>query len=545
MVLDEGAVRLGGRCRVRDLVNVSESVGLELAGDPAGGDTPVTRTVLFDPLAALRPVPGAVLLGVGLAAQLVDVSAVLAEAATAGYAALVVRRGTLAAGPGLAAEADGHRLVLLTVDDDADWLGVEARLRAAILAAAQLAGGVPAIATGDLFAVAEAISDSVGGAVVIEDADLRVLAYSSGQYPIDEPRRNAILGRRVPFAPENPGQYRQVYQSASVCRIKAVGTDLDRLGVAIRSGDEVIGSLWVTVPPAGLRAGSERHLTDVAPVVAVHLLRARQSEDLARRQRSEAAAELISGGGDLRDAATVLGFVPGAPVAAMTIAAVTPAQRLIARRQRFAALVELTCQSRKLVVGVAGAGDLVQVLCSAPTLSAPDDLIAAAEAIVGSARSALELTAVVGIGPVVTAVPQIRASAQRSAKVATLLRREPGLPAVATHRQMADRTSFADLAAAAADDPRLVSERVGEIRAHDLQFGTDFAELLRVYLRNWRDATRTAAALGVHPNTVRYRLGRIAAIFGVDLADPDQVLPIWLGLEVHKRSGEPAPPPRE
>ena len=94
MVLDDGAVRLGGRCRVRDLVNVSESVGLELAGDPAGGDTPVTRTVLFDPLAALRPVPGAVLLGVGLAAQLVDVSAVLAEAATAGYAALVVRRGT-------------------------------------------------------------------------------------------------------------------------------------------------------------------------------------------------------------------------------------------------------------------------------------------------------------------------------------------------------------------------------------------------------------------------------------------------------------------
>lgn len=542
MALEGAAVRFGGRCRVRDLLNVSESVGLRLEGDPAGRDTPVTRTVLFDPLATPRPVPGAVLLGVGLAAHLVDIPAVLAGAADAGYAALVVRRLTLISCPDLIVAARAHRLAVLTVDDDADWLGVEAQLRAAILAAAQLAGGVPAIGTGDLFALAEAISDSVGGAVVIEDADLRVLAYSSGEYPIDAPRRNAILGRRVPFAPENPGQYRQVYRSASVCRIPAVGTDLDRLGVAIRSGDEVIGSLWVTVPPTGLRPGAQRHLTDVAPVAAVNLLRARQSEDVARRQRSEAAAALISGGGDLRDAATVLGFAPGAPVAAMTIAAIAPAQRLIARRQRFASLIELNCQSRKLVVGVAGVGDLVQVVCSAPTLSGSDDLIAVAEAIVGSARSALELAAVVGIGPVVAAAPQIRGSARRSAQVATLLRRESALPRVATHRQMADRTSFADLAAAAADDPRLVSERVGEIRAHDERFGTGFAELLRLYLRNWRDATRTAAVLGVHPNTVRYRLGRIEALFGVDLADPDQVLPIWLGLEV-RRLAEPGQPP--
>lgn len=529
MAINGGSAGIGGRCRVRDLLNVTGPVDLRLAG--GSRDNAVTRTALFDPTAPLRPAPFAVLIGVGLTPRLVDVAAVLAEAAAAGHTALVLRASALVEAPELAGLADDHRVALLTVGDGVDWLGVEAQVRAAILAAAHRDGAPP---VGDLFSLAEAISDSVGGAVVIEDVNLRVLAYSSGEYPIDENRRNAILGRRVPFAPENPGQYRQVYQSSTVCEVPAVGGDLDRLGVALRSGDEVIGSLWVTVPANGLNPGASRHLADVAPLVAAHLMRARQTEDLARQQRSEAAAELVAGSGDLRDAAAVLGFSPGAPMAAMTIAAVSPAQRLIARQQRFAALVELNCQSRKLAVGVTGASDLVHVVCSAKRLADSQDLVVTAEAIRRSARTALELDVVIGVGPVAATAAGLRSSAQSSAKVATLLRREPELAPIATHRQLTDRTSFADLAAAAAETPGLVSARVDEIRSHDEGFGTGYAELLRVYLRNWRDATRTAAELGVHPNTVRYRLRRISETFGVELADPDQMLPIWLGLEVRR-----------
>ncbi|MFF1687838.1 MULTISPECIES: helix-turn-helix domain-containing protein [unclassified Streptomyces] len=38
---------------------------------------------------------------------------------------------------------------------------------------------------------------------------------------------------------------------------------------------------------------------------------------------------------------------------------------------------------------------------------------------------------------------------------------------------------------------------------------------------NYRDIASTAAALGVHPNTGRYRVERIQATFGLDLADLD------------------------
>ena len=52
--------------------------------------------------------------------------------------------------------------------------------------------------TGDLFALANAVALMVGGATTIEDRQSNVLAYSSADDPIDTPRRETILGRKVP-----------------------------------------------------------------------------------------------------------------------------------------------------------------------------------------------------------------------------------------------------------------------------------------------------------------------------------------------------------
>ncbi|MGP4090253.1 hypothetical protein, partial [Streptomyces sp. KR55] len=51
----------------------------------------------------------------------------------------------------------------------------------------------------DLFDIVDAAARLIGGPVVVEDVDFRVLAYSTvaGQ-PNDEARRSAILNRRTP-----------------------------------------------------------------------------------------------------------------------------------------------------------------------------------------------------------------------------------------------------------------------------------------------------------------------------------------------------------
>lgn len=537
MEVTERSLRLGGRCRVRDLLIALRGASLTLVTDDAGLDLTVSRTLLFDPVEAVHTAPEGVLLGVGVDRRFLDPLTVVAQASEAQIAAMVIKASALRVSPELVATANDCGLALLTVDDMIDWLTVDTHIRSAVYATTHAGGPLQSVPSGDLFSLAEAIADTVGGAAAIEDMNLRVLAYSVGQHPIDEDRRSGILGRRVPTAPEHPGQYREVYQSRSVCRIPGAPGGLERLAVAVRAGTEIIGSIWVVIPSDGLREGAERQLADVAPVAALHLLRARHAEDLVRQQRTEAAEALVAGSGDLRNAVLVLGFHPDSAVVVMTIALTSPDDRRTARHDRLVSLVTMNCESRRLSVGVAGAGDLLHVVCSALHLGSADDILQVAEAIRRAARSSLDLDAVIGIGPVVSAAHRIGHSAECAAKVATLLRRVAELPRIATYRQMADRTSFVDLAAAAIDDPRTISARVVEILKHDAERSTAYAELLRTYLRSWRDATRTATALEIHPNTVRYRLNRLSATFGIDLDDPDQLLPIWVGLEVQSLTG--------
>lgn len=57
---------------------------------------------------------------------------------------------------------------------------------------------------------------------------------------------------------------------------------------------------------------------------------------------------------------------------------------------------------------------------------------------------------------------------------------------------------------------------------------------LRTTLRTWLSLhgswDRSAVALGVHRNTVRQRIGRAAALLGVDLDDMDVRTELWLAL---------------
>ena len=78
----------------------------------------------------------------------------------------------------------------------------------------------PALANtrlGDLFALANAVASTVGGATAIVDSRQSIIAYSTveGQ-PIDETRRNSILGLRVPSRPATDDEYRAVHGASGV-----------------------------------------------------------------------------------------------------------------------------------------------------------------------------------------------------------------------------------------------------------------------------------------------------------------------------------------
>ncbi|MET9462969.1 helix-turn-helix domain-containing protein [Streptomyces canus] len=54
-------------------------------------------------------------------------------------------------------------------------------------------------------------------------------------------------------------------------------------------------------------------------------------------------------------------------------------------------------------------------------------------------------------------------------------------------------------------------------------------------LSGFGNVAEAATRLGVHPNTLRYRLRRTADLFDISLDDPDDRLSLWLQLRLTHR----------
>jgi len=78
----------------------------------------------------------------------------------------------------------------------------------------------------------------------------------------------------------------------------------------------------------------------------------------------------------------------------------------------------------------------------------------------------------------------------------------------------------------------MVDAVLGPLLQADAQEGSDYVRTLRGWLAQDRHLERSAAALHVHPNTVRYRISRAQQILGLDLKSVDNRFQIDLALRV-------------
>jgi len=79
----------------------------------------------------------------------------------------------------------------------------------------------------------------------------------------------------------------------------------------------------------------------------------------------------------------------------------------------------------------------------------------------------------------------------------------------------------------------LVTQALEPLVAADRQSGSEYLKTLHTYLSADRHLERAACELHVHVNTLRYRLGKIQELLGVDLHDVDARFVLELALRVH------------
>lgn len=457
--------------------------------------------------------PHDLVLGVGVVTPEAAVDLV-GDAAAAGAGGVVLRR-VLARRVTVRDRARGDGIALVELAEQASWAHLVWLLRGIIDRAAVGPGRRgEAPVQDDLFALADAAAAAVDAPVTIEDAQSRVLAYSSRQDLADPARVLTIVGRRVPrevlATLRAQGVFRRLARSAEPVFVPASGGTKPRLVIPVRAGGEWLGSIWAVVeerPPAALVA----QLVQTSSVVALHLLRLRAQADLPRRVAADRLRGALSG--------TTEGaqeWLPGSPWRVIALGGEGDPGRLLD-------LLESMCRrhgwSQPLLTDLDGR---VYAVVRDAEDSSPGTWGWLA-AMIGQARDeALALTARAGRAASTPGqLPRSKGEAQETDRI--VVQSSP----VATHDEVWAEVTISRASAALAGEPL---GPLAILRSHDDEHGSDYLRTLAAWLDHPGAPTRAARSIHVHPNTLRYRMNRIADLAGLDLDDATVRLAVRLQL---------------
>jgi hypothetical protein len=454
--------------------------------------------------------PCAVVLGVGADPSGGDALALVDRAGRAGACAVVVRGDDLP--KRLVELAARSGVTVLAVPAEMPWGQLYSLLRTALSGAGGGPGsGAEGVAVGDLFALANAVAVVVGAPVTIEDPQWRVLAYSNLGQPVDEPRRETIMGRRPPpewqAKIEAAGVMLALRRGEGAVRFEHDGIQ-PRVAVPVRAGKELLGSIWAA---GTLDAAEEEELVQAGRLAAVHMVAHRASEDLERRSRGAEVREVLEGrataarlgGFGSRRAWSVIAFEPAAP------------EGWDGDPDRVLSLLGLFAENVDRDARCAQVGDRLWALIPVTVGDRDDRLRELATRVVERAEQVLAERLRAGIGCSVdrlTGIPRSRQAAEQAlAVLAGRGGRVAHIDDVRPHALLMELLAVASTQLALDEGP---------IAA----LAEEPARTLRIWLDCHGDVAAAAARLGIHTNTLRYRLKRIAESTAMDFGDPDQRL---------------------
>ncbi|HEY4026914.1 MAG TPA: helix-turn-helix domain-containing protein [Candidatus Dormibacteraeota bacterium] len=524
---------------LRALVDALGSTVLEVAAAPRGMDVELSGgLIIHDPAEQLEAGPGDLVVAIGLVPS-PEASRLLSDLAGAGVAGLVVKRQVGGSNLGLHARHAG--IALLTVPPGSAWAQVVLLLSSALARVDFGVGGerLSGLDSHDLFAVANVIGELVNAPITIEDTRSRVLAFSSRQEEADAARAASILGRKVPdeymARLQGRGVFRRLLTERGVVHAEDIAPDvIPRAAVAIRAGDEVLGSIWVATRRP-LRLEQEQQLIQAANFVALHLLRHRLAAGEDTILEKELVGTILRGGDLAHDAARRLNLLAaGYRVIAVKVdgeGAPGAGTTALNRCQNLLALHLSSVSGRTATALIDGVAYAIVPVPAHPS-GLRSSLLRAAEQFVAGAAKLTRTRVVAALGDEVAgvdAIPGSRESADEVLRVLLTARRDLTVADLADVRASVLLQRFANVCE---DGPALGASPLAILQEHDRRYHTAHVATCRAYLDAFGDVDAAARILDIHPNTVRYRLRQIRELPGVQLDDPTERLALMLELRL-------------
>lgn len=538
---------------LQEMVTALDSAVVQLVEAPNGADVALASAALVDAadLDAVagppNPLPDVYLLvGVPEADAVAWLGRVAKRRPDQRPAAVMAK---IADTPALRAAARGAGVALAAIHPKARWdhvlalvqqmLGRARRTTATALESADLLD-----ADTDLFDLAQVVAANAGGMVSIEDAQSKVLAYSASDESADELRTLSILGREGPReylrALEQWGVFERLRRTDEVIDIPAhdeLGTRR-RLVVGIRrtagdrSAPQMLGSIWVQEGATAFAPDAADVLRGASAVAARLISRSLNAPTTEGLLIQRLFGE-HGGGVDIPTVTAALNLVPGGPAAVLGFASSSGDAGKGAEFASIGSLLRLHASSfrRDAVATIIGSRAYVLL----PQYKSAGSVSAWARQLVDQleAKRALLLRAAIALPLAgLSQVASARAEVDRVLDATATTYPDGRVTTLAESLTPVLLGEILDLIAA---HPELADPRLGTLDDYDRDHDGSLRASAHAYLTAYGDVRSAAAALNIHPNTLRYRLRRVEEILGINIAEHADRMLLELQLAVGQR----------
>ena len=564
---DEPQPNLNPAPTVREAMLLEGFAACELVAGADGLDRTIEWVrVIETPETARKARPGDLLLTTAFpirddpAAQ-VDLVATIAAVGGAG---LVVKPGLyLEKLPsGMAEAADRLGVPLFTLHQDIPWVDLMGPLLERIINAehARLKLSMQihrrftelALDGKGIDDICRALSELVGSAVVVEDATFHLLAHAGGS-DVDRHRRDTIARHgtppRVLFDPGIQRMLREVEANRGPMKVAPfpkLGMDRERIIAPITAARQLLGFISIIDHPPESEEMAFMAVEHAATVVALALMKEREVAAAESSVRGEFLEDLTSG--TYGDEAAALRRsrhldYPMAGNHVLLIVDIDDFRGFHRSRQ----LTEDTIQALKREFSRRVGGVIRRTFGKALVGSRSDSIVALlplgaesegheprVRALGNQVREAIGewkagFTVSVGYSAPAAAPADIASAHREVRSVMETLTRFGRRDQVVAAADLGVTGLLAGMG-----DERLLEfaqRHLGTLAEHDRKRHGNLVETLRAFLEEGEQQA-AARRLGVHPNTLRYRLDRIAEVSGTDLSNPEIRLNLAVALRV-------------
>lgn len=395
---------------------------------------------------------------------------------------------------------------------------------------------------GSLENLVDRISEVIKCPITIEDANHRLLAYSTHSDATDSARIATIIGRRVPEKVINSlwrdGIIQKLVQSDDPLRISTINEIGlgNRVAISIRKNNEVLGYIWALEIGNPLTDGDLILLKNAAQAAKNQLLQLQIRKKKKEEGYQEFFWQLLTGHvkthEEIKEKIEQLDITPPPKFSVLVFKF---QEEITTKTEQQITYMITTTQQVKITFHVADRRELILLASPHSFQSSEKSMSGFIEAFISQMKKRFGIEHIIGSsGTIYENYEKIEKSYQEALTVTSLKGQFPDEMSELYSYQQIGIYRYLDIILEKKRMDNYENPTLLKLIDYDNIHKSHMLETLEVFLNKDSNVNDAAQALHVHTNTLNYRLKRISEIGEIDLKNPNQKMTLFLDIKLRK-----------